>query len=76
MNENSKNLLKFFLNHFKKGNRTVFEVITQEKLRKSGSNERLDCLSNQTAQDFLIFFAGLDDNDLKKEVMNMPFDRQ
>ncbi|MFO7557953.1 MAG: hypothetical protein R6X10_03905 [Desulfobacterales bacterium] len=76
MNKNSKHLLNFFLNHFKKGNRTIFEVITQEKLRKKGGGERLDCLSDQTTEDFLIFFSGLDDNDLKKEVMNIPFDRE
>ena len=76
MNKNSKNLLKFFLNHFKIGNRTIFEVITQEKLRKKGDGERLDCLSDQTAEDFLTFFAGLDDNDLKDEVMNISSKRQ
>jgi len=76
MNRNSKNLLTFFLKHFTKGNRTIFEVITREKLRKNGGMERLDCLSDQTAQDFMVFFAGLDDNDLKKEVMNIPFGRQ
>jgi len=76
MNKNSKNLLKFFMKHFKKGNRTIFEVITQEKLRKIGGDERLDCLSDQTTEDFLIFFAGLDDNDLKDEVMNIPSKRQ
>jgi len=76
MNKNSKNLLSFFLNHFKKGNKTIFEVITQEKLRKKGSVERLDCLSDQTAKDFLTFFAGLDDNDLRDEVMNIPTKRQ